>query len=278
MNTETTELTQTTAMSQTALMSLRGISKSYSKKPANDNIDLDVYSGEVHALLGENGAGKSTLVKMIYGIVQPDAGSLMWKGEPVTISNPAKARELGIGMVFQHFSLFESMSVADNIRLGLPSHLIGEDFLERIVRISNDYGLQLDPSRRIYQLSVGEKQRVEIVRSLLQKPKLLIMDEPTSVLTPQEAIRLFATLRQLAKNGCAILYISHRLSEIRSLCHKATIMRRGRVVSSCDPSEKSASSLAEMMMGDSVKVAVRPEIQAGEVIFRAQSLRSQRQS
>src|SRR5882672_8295163 len=180
-----------------ARLSLRGISKRYPGVLANDRVELDVLPGEIHAVLGENGAGKSTLMKIIYGVVRPDAGTLRWEGVPVQIGNPAQARKLGIGMVFQHFSLFETLTVADNIRLAVDEADTAK-LPSRISDVSERYGLALDPARHIHTMSVGERQRVEIVRCLLQAPRLLIMDEPTSVLTPQAVERLFATLGRLA--------------------------------------------------------------------------------
>ena len=240
------------AGSRAPLLALRGITKQFPGCLANDAVDLSIRPGEIHALLGENGAGKSTLVKIIYGVLQPDEGEIRIEGKPVTIASPAIARDLGIGMVFQHFSLFEALSVADNIALGLNSPEQRRDLKSRIVAISESYGLPLDPDRIVHDLSVGERQRIEIVRCLLQHPKLLIMDEPTSVLTPQEVERLFATLRRLASEGCAILYISHKLEEIRALCEAATILREGRVVATCDPRATSAKELAEMMIGSAL--------------------------
>jgi general nucleoside transport system ATP-binding protein len=231
-------------------LELRGITKRYPGGVlANDDVGLAVMPGEIHALLGENGAGKSTLVKIIYGVLQADAGAMRWNGREVTIASPREARALGIGMVFQHFSLFEAMTVLENIALGVDEAGDLRELAARIVEISKAYGLPLDPRRHVHTLSVGERQRIEIVRCLLQNPKLLIMDEPTSVLTPQEVELLFATLRQLAAEDCSILYISHKLEEIRALCHRATILRQGRVVAECDPARESARSMAELMIG-----------------------------
>ncbi len=229
-------------------LSLRGVTKQFPGCLANDHVDLTVGRNEIHALLGENGAGKSTLVKIIYGVIRPDEGEIVWRGEKVTIQSPAHARRVGIGMVFQHFSLFESLTVAENVALGMNDPKDRANLRERIVDISQRYGLPLNPDQTVHDLSVGERQRIEIVRCLLQNPKLLIMDEPTSVLTPQEVEKLFATLRRLASEGCSILYISHKLEEIRALCGAATIMRLGRVVAHCTPNEKSAKELAELMI------------------------------
>ncbi len=227
---------------------MTGMTKQYPGCLANDQVALTVGRNQIHALLGENGAGKSTLVKAIYGVVKPDAGTIVWDGQPVTIQNPGHAQRLGIGMVFQHFSLFEALTVTENIALGLANASERAGLRERIVRISTEYGLPLDPDRVVHDLSVGERQRIEIVRCLLQNPKLLIMDEPTSVLTPSEVQKLFVTLRRLAAEGCSILYISHKLEEVRSLCSVATIMRLGRNVAECAPAEKTVKELAEIMI------------------------------
>jgi simple sugar transport system ATP-binding protein len=231
-----------------------GIDKYFGELKANDNITLRVDPGEIHAILGENGAGKSTFVKIIYGALEPSAGEIRWMGKPVSIPNPAAARKLGIGMVFQHFSLFEALTVAENIALAMPGDFDMKALSQTIARVSRDYGLALNPDATVADLSVGERQRIEIVRCLLQNPKLLIMDEPTAVLTPQEAEQLFSTLRRLAKEGCAILYISHRLQEVKELCHRATILRHGRVVAEADPRKETAGSLARMMVGAEIKV------------------------
>ncbi len=233
-------------------LELRGLTKAYPSIVANDQVDLTVSPGEIHAVLGENGAGKSTLMKCIYGAVKPDAGTLLWNGEVVQVANPAHARALGIGMVFQHFSLFETLTVTENAALGLPGRPDLGDLARRIEAISQRYGLAVDPERHIHSLSVGERQRVEIIRCMLQNPQLLIMDEPTSVLTPQAVEKLFETLRQLAEGGCSILYISHKLHEIRALCHGATVLRGGRVVGRCDPRRETEATMARMMVGEEV--------------------------
>src|SRR5688572_24234590 len=233
------------------LLEAVGITKLYGDFVANDTINLEIWPAEVHALLGENGAGKSTLVKKIYGLLQPSAGEFRWQGQPIVLSGPAAARARGIGMVFQHFSLFEQLTVAENVALGLDTAaLAGID--ERVTEVSRNYGLPLDPKREVWRLSVGERQRIEIVRCLLQDPKLLILDEPTSVLTPQEADHLFVTLERLAAEGCAILYISHKLEEVRRLCRRATILRAGRVVATLDPRQRSAREIAALMVGSEV--------------------------
>jgi simple sugar transport system ATP-binding protein len=247
--------TGTAAGGATPLLQLAGIVKQFPGCLANDHVDLTILPGEIHALLGENGAGKSTLVKIIYGVLKPDQGEIRWQGQPINVQNPNHARRLGIGMVFQHFSLFEALTVAENVALGLTDAADRKGLRERISEISRAYGLHLDPDKAVHDLSVGERQRIEIVRCLLQKPKLLIMDEPTSVLTPQEVERLFETLRRLAREGCAILYISHKLEEIRALCERATIMRLGKVVAHCDPRQETARRLAELMIGTELRAA-----------------------
>ncbi|NQU70612.1 MAG: ABC transporter ATP-binding protein [Rhodospirillales bacterium] len=254
-------------------LELRGICKSFPGTLANDHVSLSLMPGEIHALLGENGAGKSTLVKIVYGVLRADEGEILWQGEPIQIASPAQARRLGIGMVFQHFSLFDSLTVAENIALGIDEKVPMGELTGRIGAVSAHYGLALNPGRHVHTLSVGERQRVEIVRCLLQDPRLLIMDEPTSVLTPQEAEKLFETLRRLADGGCSILYISHKLEEIRALCSKATVMRGGRVVATCDPRTETARGLAQMMIGAELSSPERGRIvERGEEILRVAHL------
>ena len=236
------------------LLEARNITKVFGVLRANDDVTLSMKRGEIHALLGENGAGKSTLVKIIYGSLQPTSGELYWKGRRVTVPNPAAARELGIGMVFQHFSLFDSLTVTENIALALPPDATIEGMAGRIEKVSDDYGLPLRPDALVADLSVGERQRIEIVRCLLQEPHLLVMDEPTAVLTPQEADQLFVTIERLASGGCGVLYISHRLEEVKRLCHEATILRHGKLVSRVDPQQETAASLAALMVGTEVAV------------------------
>jgi simple sugar transport system ATP-binding protein len=240
------------------LLEARNIVKVFGELRANDDVTLRLKPGEIHALLGENGAGKSTLVKIIYGSLQPTSGQLYWNGAPVAVANPAAARELGIGMVFQHFSLFDALTVTENIALALSAVRDMAELAERIEAVSSDYGLPLRPDALVADLSVGERQRIEIVRCLLQEPRLLIMDEPTAVLTPQEADQLFVTLKRLAASGCSVLYISHRLEEVRRLCHDATILRHGKLVARVDPQQETAASLARLMVGSEV-TAIRAD-------------------
>lgn len=229
------------------LLSLRGISKSYGQVHANQGIDLDVAPQSIHAILGENGAGKSTLMKLIYGVERPDAGDIMWQGQPVHLSSPAEARRQGIGMVFQHFSLFETLTVIENISLVVPGRK--SELVDRMRLLGKDFGLEVDPFAHVHSLSVGERQRVEVIRCLMTNPKLLILDEPTSVLPPQSIENLFDTLRRLRDSGVSVLFISHKLEEIRSICDRATILRAGRVTGNAVPREHDAHDLARMMIG-----------------------------
>lgn len=256
----------------TELLAVEGVTKAYPGVVANSDVSFSIAAGEIHALLGENGAGKSTLVKMIYGLVRPDAGTMRLRGAPYAPPEPAAARRAGVAMVFQHFSLFEALSVAENVALGMESPPRLSDLSARILQVSRDYGLPLDAGRMVGDLSAGERQRVEIIRCLLQDPKLLIMDEPTSVLTPQEVEILFRTLRQLASEGTAILYISHKLEEIRTLCDVATILRRGKVVATCTPRERSAREMAELMVGATLTPPERRSHAGGAVALEVAGL------
>jgi ABC-type uncharacterized transport system ATPase subunit len=238
---------------ETPLLQTIGLTKRYGDFLANDSIDIEIWPNEIHALLGENGAGKSTLVKTIYGLIQPSEGEMRSQGQKMVLSGPSQARSRGIGMVFQHFSLFDNLTVAENVALGLDGKESFKDMSARLEQVSNVYGLPLDPKREVWQLSVGERQRIEIVRALMQNPKFLILDEPTAVLTPQEADRLFIVLERLKAEGRAILYISHKLEEVKRLCDTATILRGGKKVATCNPKAETAASLARMMVGAEIK-------------------------
>jgi len=230
-------------------LELVGVTRRYPGVVANDRIDLSVAPGEIHAVLGENGAGKSTLMKIIYGAVRPDDGELRWDGERVRIDSPAAARRRGIVMVYQHFALFETLSVAENVWLGLDGRVSRAEVDARFAALAREHALELAPDRVVHGLSVGERQRVEIVRALMTSPRLLILDEPTSVLPPQAVERLFATLRRIAAGGCSILYVSHKLDEVRALCQRCTVLRAGRVTGTVDPRAESNHSLALLMLG-----------------------------
>ncbi len=254
------------------LLELRGVRKRYPAVLALDHASLEVQRGEIHAVLGENGAGKSTLMKIICGAVRPDAGEVLWEGRPAPVGDPARSRALGIAMVFQHFALFETVTVVENIALALPGRLALRALAKRIEEVAQRYGLPVNPWRPVYELSVGERQRVEIVRCLLQSPRLLIMDEPTSVLPPQAVGQLFGTLRGLAAEGTAILYVSHKLDEIRSLCDRATVLRGGKVVGRVVPREESEQSLAELMLGREFPRTQRREHVPGEPVLELMGL------
>ena len=253
-------------------LELLDISKQYPGVRANDGVSLRVEPGRIHAVLGENGAGKSTLMKIIYGVTQPDAGEVRWEGRRVRIPSPEAARALGIAMVFQHFSLFDALTVAENVWLGLDREPSLATVREKLRRIGADYGLLLDPERPVHTLSVGERQRVEIVRALLTNPSLLILDEPTSVLTPEAVEKLFETLRALAASGCSILYISHKLDEIRVLCERCTVLRGGRVAGEVDPRAVTNSELSRLMIGEAPEVFERREPRSGEVALELRRL------
>ena len=256
----------------TELLKVVGLTREYPGVRANDDVSFSIGTGEVHALLGENGAGKSTLVKMIYGLEKPDAGFMKLHGGSYTPANPQAARAAGVAMVFQHFSLFEALNVAENVALGMENPPKMRELAASIRQVSENYGLPLDPDRIVGDLSAGERQRVEIIRCLLQDPKLLIMDEPTSVLTPQEVEILFKTLRKLQSEGTSILYISHKLEEIRALCDEATILRLGKVVGECDPKTTTARDMAEMMVGQTLHVPSRESSEAGEMLLEVKDL------
>ena len=253
-------------------LELSGISKFYPGVVANDDVSLRVMPGRIHAVLGENGAGKSTLMKVIYGSIKPDTGTMHFDGREVHIRNPQEARALGIAMVFQHFSLFDTLTVAENVWLGLESGLGLRALSQRIRDTAASYGLEVDPERPVHSLSVGEMQRVEIIRALLSQPRLLILDEPTSVLTPQAVERLFEVLRRLRDEGCSVLYISHKLHEIRALCDDCTVLRAGRVVGSCDPRQSSNADLSRLMIGAEPPSLTHRASVAGETVLHVQGL------
>jgi general nucleoside transport system ATP-binding protein len=253
-------------------LELTGLSKQYPAVRANDKVDLRVKPGEIHAVLGENGAGKSTLMKMIYGAVRPDEGEIRWNGQLVQVASPAMARQLGISMVYQHFSLFDTLTAAENVWLGLDKSMKLDAVTRRITEVAHNYGLDVDPLRPVHSLSVGERQRVEIVRALMTNPQLLILDEPTSVLTPQAVTRLFVTLRQLAEGGCSILYISHKLDEIRALCHHCTVLRGGKVTGEVDPTRESNASLSRLMIGAEPPQLQHKPASAGAVVLAVEAL------
>ena len=253
-------------------LELVNLSKQYPAVKANDAVNLGVEPGEIHAVLGENGAGKSTMMKMIYGAVRPDAGEIRWNGQQVDIKNPQEARALGISMVFQHFSLFDTLSAAENVWLGLDKSLSLAEVTQRMMKVEKEYGLDVEPLRPVYTLSVGERQRVEIVRALMTNPSLLILDEPTSVLTPQAVEKLFVTLRQLAAKGTSILYISHKLDEIRALCTRCTVLRGGKITGTVDPRTETNAGLSRLMIGAEPPQLQHIQAKLGGVVLDVRSL------
>ncbi len=235
---------------------LRGICKRFPGVLANDNIHFDVRAGEIHALLGENGAGKSTLMKILYGLYQADAGEILVNGQPIGIKSPLDALRQGIGMIHQHFQLVPVFTVAENIALGLPSTRSGwldlDSVGRRVHELSEQYGVAVDPGALVWQLAVGQQQRVEILKALYREAALLILDEPTAVLTPQEVDDLFVTLRRLAATGHALIFISHKLHEVMKISDRVTVLRDGRVVGGAQTKETNTKELARMMVGREV--------------------------
>ena len=256
----------------TMQLELKNITKRYGSMLANDQVSIKVKKGEIHALLGENGAGKSTLVNILYGTVRADEGEILWEGKPVEIHNPSQARNLGIGIVFQHFALFEALTVAENIALGIGYKGSTQKLLSHIKEITAKYNLQINPVQPIIELSAGEKQRIEIIRCLLQDPQLLILDEPTSVLTTIETEQLFQTLHTLIDEGRSVLFIGHKLKEIRRICHEATVLRAGKLVGTCKPQKMEIKEIAEMMVGSEIGgYMVRSKQSSTESILRVQT-------
>ena len=231
------------------ILNIENITKSFPRVIANKKVTFDIKKNAVHAILGENGAGKSTLVKILYGLLEPDEGNIKLNNKDFKVNSPAEARKQGIGMVFQHFSLFDSLSVKENLILGIDEKMSYSDLEDKLENISSRYNLPLDLDAPITALSAGEKQRVEIVRILLQDPQILIMDEPTSVLTPQEVESLFVTLNALVKEGRTILYITHKLEEVISICDTVTIMRSGEIIDTSSTANQTAKTLATKMLG-----------------------------
>jgi len=251
-------------------LELRKVTKRFPGVLANDRVDFDVRTGEVHALLGENGAGKSTLMKILYGLYHPDEGEILLNGKPVTIGSPTDSINLGIGMIHQHFMLVESLTVAENVALGLPSSrgpLTDLDRVsKRILELADIYGLRIDPDAYIWQLSVGQQQRVEIIKALYRGAALLILDEPTAVLTPQEVDELFVIMKQMVKDGHALIFISHKLHEVIEISDRVSVLRDGRMIGTKLTSETTKQDLANWMVGREVGFAPdRGEAHHGEI-------------
>ena len=262
---------------EATVVEMRGITKRFPGVVANDRIDFEVRAGEVHALLGENGAGKTTLMNVLYGLYQPDEGEIYIRGRRVTLRSPRDAIALGIGMVHQHFMLIPPLTVAENVVLGLPSSrgpFLDTDRAERrISELAQRYGLKVDPHAYVWQLSVGEQQRVEIIKALYRGASILILDEPTSVLTPPEVRELFSVLRRMAEEGNAVIFITHKLHEVMAVSDRVTVLRDGRVVSTVDTAGTSERQLAKMMVGREVlfQVSKRP-VAKGKVALEVRDL------
>ena len=258
-------------------LEMRAVTKRFPGVLANDHIDFNVKSGEVHALLGENGAGKSTLMKILYGLYHPDEGEILLNGKPVTIDSPTDSINLGIGMIHQHFMLVQTLTVAENVALGLPSTrglLTDLDRVsKRILELADIYGLKIDPDAYIWQLSVGQQQRVEIIKALYRGAALLILDEPTAVLTPQEVDELFVIMRQMVKDGHALIFISHKLHEVIEISDRVSVLRDGRMIGTRLTSETTKQDLANWMVGREVGFAPdRGEVQRGEVRLKLEDV------
>ncbi len=256
---------------------MRGITKRFPGVIANEDVDFDLHGGEVHTLLGENGAGKSTLMKILFGLYQPDEGEVLLRGKPIDITSPSEAIAARIGMVHQHFMLVPTLTVAENVALGIKSKrgmLTDLDSVsERIREISDSHGLAVDPSVEVWRLSVGERQRIEIVKALFRDAELLVLDEPTAVLTPQEVDDLFVILRRMTDEGRGLIFISHKLHEVMSLSDRITVLRNGRVTGQTVPSETSREQLAQMMVGRAVRLTPdKPDVKAGDVRLKVRGL------
>jgi simple sugar transport system ATP-binding protein len=254
-----------------------GIVKRFPGVLANDHVNFDVKAGEIHALLGENGAGKSTLMRQLYGLYRPDEGEIRINGQPRRFSSPAAAIQAGIGMIHQHFMLVPTLTVAENVALGLKSsrepQLDLDKVTARIKELAARYGLKVDPNAYVWQLAVGEQQRVEIVKALYRGAALLVLDEPTAVLTPQEADDLFVTLRQMAKDGHALIFISHKLHEVIAISKRVTVLRDGRTVGTNETAKMTKSELAQLMVGREVILQYdRPPAQPGEARLQIQAV------
>ena len=254
-------------MNTSAAVEMRNISKRFGTKvQANDNVSLDIQRGEILALLGENGSGKTTLMNMLAGIYFPDSGTILVNGEPVVISSPRKAMELGIGMIHQHFKLVDVLSAAENIVLGLEGKLDLKEATRKIREICDAYGFDVDPNQKIYNMSVSQKQTVEIVKVLYRGADILILDEPTAVLTPQETDKLFAVLRNMRDDGKTIVIITHKLNEVEALSDKVAVLRAGRYIGTLITKKTNAAEMTNMMVGRAVSLDIdRPEPEKPEL-------------
>ncbi len=266
-----------TALPRIKSLEMRNIVKRFPGVLANDHVNLSVKAGEIHALLGENGAGKSTLMKILYGLYQPDAGEILLNGQPIQIKSPTDSIQHGIGMIHQHFMLVDSLTVAENVALGLRSsrepQLDLDKVAARIRQLAQTYGLKVDPNAQVSQLAVGQQQRVEIIKALYRGADLLVLDEPTAVLTPQEVTDLFVILKQMSKEGHALIFISHKLNEILELTDQVTVLRDGRAIDTRPTAGVTKRDLAQMMVGREVSLERhRQPVTIGDVRLRLQNI------
>ncbi len=257
-------------------LEMRGIVKRFPGVLANDHVDFDVNAGEIHALLGENGAGKSTLMRQLYGLYQPDEGQILINGQPVLFHSPADAIRSGVGMIHQHFMLVSTLTVTENVALGLKStrepRLDLDRVAKRVEELSKIYGLKIDPSAYVWQLAVGEQQRVEIMKALYRGASLIILDEPTAVLTPQEVDDLFVTFRRMAQDGHALIFISHKLHEVMAISDRITALRDGKLAGTRSAQGVTRPELAQLMVGREIKPLAPQPLKAGEVRLRISSM------
>jgi len=249
-------------MQSNIAIQMENISKTFGVVKANEDVNLTVYNSEVHALLGENGAGKSTLMNMLSGIYTPDSGSIFIQGQEVHFSSPKDSIALGIGMIHQHFKLVDVLTAKENIILGQKSGVFtkGKDLTKRVREISDRYGLDINPDKKVYDMSVGEKQTLEIIKVLYRGAKILIMDEPTAVLTPQEIKRLFQIIRNMREQGCAVVIITHKLNEVKAISDRITVLRKGRSIETVETEKVGIPNLIEMMVGKKVDLAIEKKL------------------
>jgi general nucleoside transport system ATP-binding protein len=243
----------------TPLLILKDINKSFGKVAASKNVNLSIYEGEIHALLGENGAGKSTLISILSGVYSPDSGTIKYKGKEVKFDSPKEAIKHGIGTIYQHFKLIDAMTARENILLGQKDKIFGnkKKFEEDIKIICEKYGLELDLNKYVCDMSVGEKQNLEIMKVLYRGAKVLILDEPTTVFTPQEAEKLFVIMRKMKAQGCAVIFISHKLEEVMEVCDKVTVLRKGEAIKTVPKESTNQAQLIEMMVGSPVELSIK---------------------
>jgi len=262
-------------MQQNLAIEMKNISKSFGEIKANEDVCLEVRNGEVHALLGENGAGKTTLMNMLSGIYRPDTGTIAINGQEVEFTSPKESINMGIGMIHQHFKLIDVMSAKENIIIGQKSGFFtkGKALTQEIKELSDKYGLDIDPDKKVYEMSVGEKQTLEIIKVLYRGAKILIMDEPTAVLTPQEIKKLFKIIRNMRDQGCAVVIITHKMNEVMEISDRVTVLRKGRSVKTLVTSEVSTTELIELVVGKKVDLSIsKDKIENKEVVLSVDEL------